>query len=153
MRNVISRKESHGYKNNYQNYSCFQNKRILHHTAKGYCANDSGYFNVYYPPTTTAFKDIAAIWYYNENITYRYACVSNAQKESTGTQTACLKVWDKNNRTDSKIYPSGAFIRLNGLTVWKAKTRGRVSVLFCYHEKQWRKDMNELLKINYETVQ
>lgn len=57
-----------------------------------YCANDSGYFNVYYPPTTTAFKDIAAIWYYNENITYRYACVSNAQKESTGTQTACLKV-------------------------------------------------------------
>lgn len=88
-----------------------------------YCANDSGYFNVYYPPTTTAFKDIAAIWYYNENITYRYACVSNAQKESTGTQTACLKVWDKNNRTDSKIYPSGAFIRLNGLTVWKAKTR------------------------------
>lgn len=88
-----------------------------------YCANDSGYFNVYYPPITTAFKDIAAIWYYNENITYRYACVSNAQKESTGTQTACLKVWDKNNRTDSKIYPSGAFIRLNGLTVWKAKTR------------------------------
>lgn len=88
-----------------------------------YCANDSGYFNVYYPPTTTAFKDIAAIWYYNENITYRYACVSNAQKESTGTQTACLKVWDKNNRTDSKIYPSGAFIGLNGLTVWKAKTR------------------------------
>ena len=88
-----------------------------------YCANDSGYFNVYYPPTTTAFKDIAAIWYYNENITYRYACVSNAQKESAGTQTACLKVWDKNNRTDSKIYPSGAFIRLNGLTVWKAKTR------------------------------
>ena len=88
-----------------------------------YCANDSGYFNVYYPPTTTDFKDIAAIWYYNENITYRYACVSNAQKESTGTQTACLKVWDKNNRTDSKIYPSGAFIRLNGLTVWKAKTR------------------------------
>lgn len=88
-----------------------------------YCANDSGYFNAYYPPTTTAFKDIAAIWYYNENITYRYACVSNAQKESTGTQTACLKVWDKNNRTDSKIYPSGAFIRLNGLTVWKAKTR------------------------------
>lgn len=88
-----------------------------------YCANDSGYFNVYYPPTTTAFKDIAAIWYYNENITYRYACVSNAQKESTGTQTACLRVWDKNNRTDSKIYPSGAFIRLNGLTVWKAKTR------------------------------
>lgn len=88
-----------------------------------YCANDSGYFNVYYPPTTTAFKDIAAIWYYNENITYRYACVSNAQKESTGTQAACLKVWDKNNRTDSKIYPSGAFIRLNGLTVWKAKTR------------------------------
>lgn len=88
-----------------------------------YCANDSGYFNVYYPPTTTAFKDIAAIWYYNENITYRYACVSNAQKESTGTQTACLKVWDKNNQTDSKIYPSGAFIRLNGLTVWKAKTR------------------------------
>lgn len=88
-----------------------------------YCANDSGYFNTYYPPTTTAFKDIAAIWYYNENITYRYACVSNAQKESTGNQTACLKVWDKNNRTDSKIYPSGAFIRLNGLTVWKAKTR------------------------------
>ena len=88
-----------------------------------YCANDSGYFNVYYPPTTTAFKDIAAIWYYNENITYRYACVSNAQKESTGTQTACLKVWDKNNQTDSKKYPSGAFIRLNGLTVWKAKTR------------------------------
>lgn len=88
-----------------------------------YCANDSGYFNAYYPPTTTAFKDIAAIWYYNENITYRYACVSNAQKESTGTQTAYLKVWDKNNRTDSKIYPSGAFIGLNGLTVWKAKTR------------------------------
>ena len=88
-----------------------------------YCANDSEYFNAYYPPTTTAFKDIAAIWYYNENITYRYACVSNAQKESTGTQTAYLKVWDKNNRTDSKIYPSGAFIGLNGLTVWKAKTR------------------------------
>lgn len=88
-----------------------------------YCANDSGYFNAYYPPTTTAFKDIAAIWYYNENITYRYACVSNAQKESTGTQTTYLRVWDKNNRTDSKIYPSGAFIGLNGLTVWKAKTR------------------------------
>lgn len=88
-----------------------------------YCANDSGYFTAYYPSTTTAFKDIAAIWHYNENITYRFACVSNAQKESTGTQTACLKVWDKNSRTDSKIYPSGAFIRLNGLTVWKAKTR------------------------------
>ena len=28
-----------------------------------------------------------------------------------------------------------------------------MSVLFCYHEKQWRKDMNELLKINYETEQ
>ena len=88
-----------------------------------YCANDSGYFNVYYPPTTTAFKDIAAIWHYNENMAYRYACATNGQKESTGTMTACLKVWDKNNRTDSKIYPSGAFIRLNGLTVWKAKTR------------------------------
>lgn len=88
-----------------------------------YCANDSGYFYAYYPSTTTDFKDIAAIWHYNENITYRYACVSNAQKESTGTQTACLKVWDKNNRTDSKIYPSGAFIKLKGLTVWKAKTR------------------------------
>lgn len=88
-----------------------------------YCANDSGYFNSYYPNPTINSKDIAAIWHYNENITYRYACVSNEQKESTGTQTAYLKVWDKNNRTDSKIYPSGAFIRLNGLTVWKAKTR------------------------------
>lgn len=88
-----------------------------------YCANDSGYFNSYYPNPTINSKDIAAIWHYNENITYRYACVSNAQKESTGTQTAYLKVWDKNNRTDSKIYPSGAFIGLNGLTVWKAKTR------------------------------
>lgn len=88
-----------------------------------YCANDSGYFNSYYPNPTINSKDIAAIWHYNENITYRYACVSNEQKESTGTQTAYLKVWDKNNRTDSKIYPSGAFIRLKGLTVWKAKTR------------------------------
>lgn len=88
-----------------------------------YCANNSGYFNSYYPSPGIGFKDIAAIWHYNENITYRYACVSNEQKESTGTQTAYLKVWDKNNRTDSKIYPSGAFIGLNGLTVWKAKTR------------------------------
>lgn len=88
-----------------------------------YCANDSGYFNSYYPNPTINSKDIAAIWHYNENITYRYACVSNEQKESTGTQTAYLKVWDKNNRTGSKIYPSGAFIRLKGLTVWKAKTR------------------------------
>ena len=88
-----------------------------------YCVDDSGYFNSYYPSTTTAFKDIAAIWHYNENMAYRYACATNAQKESTGTMIACLKVWDKNNRTDSKIYPSGAFIRLNGLTVWKAKTR------------------------------
>lgn len=88
-----------------------------------YCANDSGYFNSYYPNPTINSKDIAAIWHYNENITYRYACVSNEQKESTGTQTAYLKVWDKNNRTDSKIYPSGAFIKLKGLTVWKAKTR------------------------------
>lgn len=88
-----------------------------------YCANDSGYFNSYYPNPTINSKDIAVIWHYNENITYRYACVSNEQKESTGTQTAYLKVWDKNNRTDSKIYPSGAFIRLKGLTVWKAKTR------------------------------
>lgn len=88
-----------------------------------YCANDSGYFNAYYPSPGKGFKDIAAIWHYNENITYRYACVSNEQKESTGTQTAYLKVWDKNNRTDSRIYPSGAFIKLNGLTVWKAKTR------------------------------
>ena len=88
-----------------------------------YCVDDSGYFNSYYPSTTTAFKDIAAIWHYNENMAYRYACATNGQKESTGTMTACLKVWDKNNRTDSKIYPSGAFIRLNGLTVWKAKTR------------------------------
>lgn len=88
-----------------------------------YCANDSGYFNAYYPSPGKGFRDIAAIWHYNENITYRYACVSNEQKESTGTQTAYLKVWDKNNRTDSKIYPSGAFIGLNGLTVWKAKTR------------------------------
>lgn len=88
-----------------------------------YCVDDSGYFNSYYPSTTTAFKDIAAIWHYNENMAYRYACATNGQKESTGTQIACLKVWDKNNRTDSKIYPSGAFIKLKGLTVWKAKTR------------------------------
>ena len=88
-----------------------------------YCVDDFGYFNSYYPSITTSFKDIAAIWHYNENMAYRYACATNPQKESTGTQAACLKVWDKNNRTDSKIYPSGAFIRLNGLTVWKAKTR------------------------------
>ena len=88
-----------------------------------YCVDDFGYFNSYYPSITTSFKDIAAIWHYNENMAYRYACATNPQKESTGTMTACLKVWDKNSRTDSKIYPSGAFIRLNGLTVWKAKTR------------------------------
>ena len=88
-----------------------------------YCVDDFGYFNSYYPFITTSFKDIAAIWHYNENMAYRYACATNPQKESTGTQMACLKVWDKNSRTDSKIYPSGAFIKLKGLTVWKAKTR------------------------------
>lgn len=88
-----------------------------------YCVDDFGYFNSYYPSITTSFKDIAAIWHYNENMAYRYACATNPQKESTGTQIACLKVWDKNSRTDSKIYPSGAFIKLKGLTVWKAKTR------------------------------
>lgn len=88
-----------------------------------YCVDDFDYFNSYYPSITTSFKDIAAIWHYNENMAYRYACATNPQKESTGTQIACLKVWDKNNRTDSKIYPSGAFIKLKGLTVWKAKTR------------------------------
>ena len=79
-------------------------------------------FGSYYPSTSNAFSNVASVWKSYGKVTTRIASVTNDQKNTTGNQTACLKVWDTsmlniNGIGDSfkGIYPS--------TTIFKSGTR------------------------------
>ena len=79
-------------------------------------------FGSYFPPTYKAYPNVASVWKSYGKATTRIASVTNDQKNTTGNQTTCLKVWDTsmlniNGIGDpfKGIYPSG--------TIFKAGTR------------------------------
>lgn len=79
-------------------------------------------FGSYYPPTSKAYPNVASVWKSYGKVVTKIASVTNDQKNTTGNQTACLKVWDTsmlniNGIGDSfkGIYPSA--------TIFKAGTR------------------------------
>jgi hypothetical protein len=79
-------------------------------------------FCSYYQPTSKAYSNVASVWKSYGKVATRIASVTNDQKNTTGNQTTCLKVWDTsmsniNGIGDSfkGIYPS--------TTIFKAGTR------------------------------
>lgn len=79
-------------------------------------------FGSYYPPTSKAYPNVASVWKSYGKVTTRIASVTNDQKNTTGNQTTCLKVWDTSMSNINGIgdpfkgiYPSG--------TIFKAGTR------------------------------
>lgn len=79
-------------------------------------------FGSYYPPTSKAYSNVASVWKSYGKVVTRIVSVTNDQKNTTGNQTTCLKVWDTsmsniNGIGDSfkGIYPSA--------TIFKAGTR------------------------------
>ena len=79
-------------------------------------------FGSYYPPTSKVYPNVASVWKSYGKVVTRIASVTNDQKNTTGNQTTCLKVWDTsmsniNGIGDSfkGIYPSA--------TIFKAGTR------------------------------
>ena len=79
-------------------------------------------FGSYYPPTSKVCSNVASVWKSYGKVVTRIVSVTNDQKNTTGNQTTCLKVWDTsmsniNGIGDSfkGIYPSA--------TIFKAGTR------------------------------
>lgn len=79
-------------------------------------------FGSYYPPTSKTCSNVAFVWKSYGKVVTRIVSVTNDQKNTTGNQTTCLKVWDTsmsniNGIGDSfkGIYPSA--------TIFKAGTR------------------------------
>lgn len=79
-------------------------------------------FGSYFQPTSNMYPNVASVWKSYGKVTTRIASVTNDQKNTTGNQTTCLKVWDTsmlniNGIGDpfKGIYPSG--------TIFKAGTR------------------------------
>ena len=79
-------------------------------------------FGSYFQHTSKAYPNVASVWKSHGKVTTRIASVTNDQKNTTGNQTTCLKVWDTsalniNGIGDpfKGIYPSG--------TIFKAGTR------------------------------
>lgn len=79
-------------------------------------------FGSYYPPTSKAYPNVASVWKSYGKVVTRIASATNDQKNTTGNQTTCLKVWDTSmsNRNGigdpfKGIYPSG--------TIFKAGTK------------------------------
>ena len=79
-------------------------------------------FTSYCPPTSKVYSNVASVWKSYGKVATRIASVTNDQKNTTGDQTTCLKVWDTsmsniNGIGDSfkGIYPS--------ITIFKAGTR------------------------------
>ena len=79
-------------------------------------------FSSYYPPTSKTYSNVASVWKSYGKVVTRIVSVTNDQKNTTGNQTTCLKVWDTsmsniNGIGDSfkGIYPSA--------TIFKAGTR------------------------------
>ena len=79
-------------------------------------------FASYYPSTSNALPNVASVWKSYGKVTTRIASVTNDQKNTTGNQTTCLKVWDTSMSNINGIgdpfkgiYPSS--------TIFKAGTR------------------------------
>lgn len=79
-------------------------------------------FGSYYPPTSKTYSNVASVWKSYGKVVTRIVSVTNDQKNTTGNQTTCLKVWDTsmsniNGIGDSfkGIYPS--------TTIFKSGTR------------------------------
>lgn len=75
-------------------------------------------FGSYYPPASKSYPNVASVWKSYGKVTTRIASVTNDQKNTTGNQTTCLKVWDTsmlniNGIGDpfKGIYPSGAIFK------------------------------------------
>ena len=79
-------------------------------------------FGSYYPPTSKAYPNVASVWKSYGKVVTRIASATNDQKNTTGNQTTCLKVWDTSMSNINGIgdpfkgiYPSS--------TIFKAGTR------------------------------
>lgn len=75
-------------------------------------------FGSYYPPASKSYPNVASVWKSYGKVTTRIASVTNDQKNTTGNQTTCLKVWDTsmlniNGIGDpfKGIYPSGTILK------------------------------------------
>lgn len=79
-------------------------------------------FGSYFPSTSKAYPNVASVWKSYGKVTTRIASVTNDQKNTTGNQTACLKVWDT-----SMINTKGIGDPFKGIyqssTIFKAGTR------------------------------
>ena len=51
-------------------------------------------FGSYFPSTNNVHSNVASVWKSYGKATTRIASVTNDQKNTTGNQTTCLKVWD-----------------------------------------------------------
>lgn len=51
-------------------------------------------FGSYFPPTNNVYANVASVWKSYGKATTRIASITNDQKNTTGNQTTCLKVWD-----------------------------------------------------------
>ena len=79
-------------------------------------------FGSYFPTTSNTFPNVASVWKSYGKVVTRIASVTNDQKNSTGNQLACLKVWDASmlnvngiGKPFKGIYPS--------TTIFKSGTR------------------------------
>lgn len=79
-------------------------------------------FGSYFPTASNTFPNVASVWKSYGKVVTRIASVTNDQKNTTGNQLTCLKVWDTSmlningiGKPFKGIYPSG--------TIFKAGTR------------------------------
>lgn len=79
-------------------------------------------FGSYFPPTSKAYPNVASVWKSYGKVTTRIASITNDQKNTTGNQTTCLKVWDTSMLNINGIGDPFKGIYLSG-TIFKTGTR------------------------------
>lgn len=79
-------------------------------------------FDSYFPPTSKAYPNVASVWKSYGKVTTRIASITNDQKNTTGNQTTCLKVWDTSMLNINGIGDPFKGIYLSG-TIFKTGTR------------------------------
>ena len=79
-------------------------------------------FGSYFPSTDKAYPNVVSVWKSYGKVTTRIASVTNDQKNTTGNQTTCLKVWDTSMLNINGIGDPFTGIYQSG-TIFKAGTR------------------------------
>lgn len=79
-------------------------------------------FGSYFPPTSKAYPNVASVWKSYGKVTTKIASITNDQKNTTGNQTTCLKVWDTSMLNINGIGDPFKGIYLSG-TIFKTGTR------------------------------